>query len=162
MSLKLSISVMLLRISIIKTHKIIIYTVLTILELYSVVYFFLFVLQCVPSSYFWTRYTGGSGKCMDATITVKATYAFGAVSCWVDWTLATLPFFLVWSLHMNVRTKISVACILAMGAMYIPPNPPPFPHSNKKQTVPQQRQSSACPTLRTSPTQATSSTPRPT
>lgn len=99
-------------------HVIIIWTVTAVLEIYSVAYFFLFVLQCQPSSFFWNRYAGATdGTCIDPTITVNATYAYSAISCWVDWTLAILPVFIVWKLQMNVRTKISVAMVLAMGAM---------------------------------------------
>jgi hypothetical protein len=32
-------------------------------------------------------------------------------------TLGTLPIFLVWDLAMNTRTKVSVALILALGAL---------------------------------------------
>jgi hypothetical protein len=50
---------------------------------------------------------------------VNATYAYSAISCWVDWTLAIVPVFIVWNLQMNIRTKISVAMILALGAMFV-------------------------------------------
>jgi hypothetical protein len=108
---------MLLRISVARTHKIIIWTVVIVLEVYGAFYFFLFVLQCRPSAYFWTRYTGGKGSCIDPKITVNATYGYSAVSCWADWTLAIIPVFLVWNLQMNIRTKISVAIILGLAAM---------------------------------------------
>jgi hypothetical protein len=121
MALKLSIGIFLLRIAVCRLHRMIIYVVLGILELYCAFFFFLFVLQCRPSSYFWTRYTGGEGTCIDASVTVNATYAYSAISCVADWTLGILPIFMVWNLKMNTRTKWSVAAILAMGAMYFPP-----------------------------------------
>jgi len=117
MALKFSIGIMLLRIAVSRTHKTIIWTVVIILELYGLAYFLLFVMQCLPSSYFWTRYTGGKGTCIDPTITVNATYAYSAISCAADWTLGLLPISLVWNLNMNPRTKLSVALILAMGAI---------------------------------------------
>lgn len=117
MALKLSIGVMLLRITVSRAHKIIIWTAVGILEVYSFGFFFLFVLQCLPSSYFWTRFTGGSGTCIDPVITVNATYAYSAITCAVDWTLGLLPISLVWDLQMTPRTKLSVAAILALGAM---------------------------------------------
>ncbi|TVY65604.1 hypothetical protein LSUE1_G007941 [Lachnellula suecica] len=116
MALKFSIAIMLLRIAASKIHKIIIWATLIVLELYSGFYFFLFVLQCRPSAYFWTQYTGGKGTCIDPRITVDATYGYSAISCGVDWTLAIMPIFIIWNLQMNSRTKISVALILAMGA----------------------------------------------
>jgi hypothetical protein len=117
MALKFSIGIMLLRITVKQTHKIIIWTTIAIVEIYGAFFFFLFVLQCRPSSYFWTQYTGGKGTCIDPRITVAATYAYSAISCAGDWTLGILPIFLVWNLQMNPRTKLVVAMILALGAM---------------------------------------------
>ncbi|PMD23437.1 hypothetical protein NA56DRAFT_701730 [Hyaloscypha hepaticicola] len=117
MALKLSIGVMLLRIAVSRIHKIIIWTTVVILELYSLGFFLLFVMQCLPSEYFWTRFTGGSGSCINPDITVNATYAYSAISCAADWTLGLLPITLVWNLQMNPRTKLSVAAILALGAI---------------------------------------------
>lgn len=108
---------MLLRIAAKETHKIIIWVTIAVVEIYGAFYFFLFVLQCRPSAYFWTQYTGGKGTCINPKVTVDATYAYSAVSCAVDWTLGILPIFMVWNLKMNPRTKLSVALILAMGAM---------------------------------------------
>ncbi|TVY87802.1 hypothetical protein LAWI1_G006899, partial [Lachnellula willkommii] len=117
MFLKLSIGIMLLRLVVVKTHRIIIYVVLGILELYGAAYFLIFTLQCRPSAYFWTRYTGGKGSCIDPGITVTATYVYSAISCGADWTLAILPIFMIRHLQMNIRTKIVVGLILAMGAI---------------------------------------------
>jgi hypothetical protein len=117
MALKLSVGVMLLRIAVSRAHTIIIWTTVVILELYSLGFFLLFVMQCLPSAYFWTRYTGGSGTCINPDITVDATYAYSAISCAADWILGLLPISLVWHLQMTPRTKLSVAAILAMGAM---------------------------------------------
>jgi len=48
-----------------------------------------------------------------------STYTHSALSALGDWTLGTLPIFLVWDLNMNPRTKISVAVILALGALLV-------------------------------------------
>ncbi|KAG0647006.1 hypothetical protein D0Z07_6147 [Hyphodiscus hymeniophilus] len=117
MALKFSIAVFLLRIAVARVHRLIIWTTVAVAELYSAFYFFLFVLQCRPSAYFWTQYTGGRGSCIDPTVTVDATYAYSAISCAADWILGIVPVFLVWNLQMNPRTKIVVAMILAVGAI---------------------------------------------
>lgn len=117
MALKGSIGIMLLRLTVKPIHRWIIWAVLGVTEIYGLFFFFLFVLQCQPSAYFWTQYTGGSGKCINPQITVDATYAYSAISCVGDWTFAILPGFLVWDLKMNSRTKLSVALILSMGGM---------------------------------------------
>jgi hypothetical protein len=117
MLLKASICVFLLRIAVAPLHKWIIWGVLLVHEVYSVFFFFIFVFQCVPATYFWTRFTGGKGKCINPKISVDVFYVYSAISCAGDWILGILPIFIVWKLQMNKRTKISVACILAVGAM---------------------------------------------
>jgi len=119
MFLKLSIGLMLLRLAVDRTHRIIIYVTLAFIEVYGAAYFLLFVLQCRPSAYFWTRYTGGKGSCINPDITVNATYVYSAISCAADWTLAILPIFIIRNIQMNIRTKIVVGMILAMAAMYV-------------------------------------------
>lgn len=117
MAIKASIAVMLLRITIDATHRVIIWVVLLITELYATGFFLLFIFQCRPSAYFWTQYTGASGSCIDPTITVNAVYAYSAIACVGDWAYAILPFFIVWKLQISERGKMLVALILAMGAM---------------------------------------------
>jgi len=117
MALRLSIGVQLLRIAVSRTHKLIIWITVVIFQVCSLAFFLLFVMQCLPSKYFWERYTGGTGTCINPEITVNATYAYSAVSCATDWILGLLPISLVWHLQMTPRTKLMVAAILAMGAV---------------------------------------------
>lgn len=114
---KASIAVMLLRLTVIRTHRVIIWTVLAISELYSGFFFLLFIFQCQPSQYFWTQYTGGKGSCIDPSITIAAFYAYSAITCVGDWIYATLPYFLVWKLQMDTRSKVVVIIILSLGAI---------------------------------------------
>ena len=117
MAIKASIAVMLLRLTTERTHRLIIWITIIITEVYALFFFFLFILQCQPSSYFWTQWAGGKGKCINPMITVNSTYAYSAITCAGDWIFAILPFFLVWKLQMEKRQKYLVALILAMGAM---------------------------------------------
>lgn len=120
MALKASIGIFLLRICVTKTHKIVIWAITGVTELYSLFFFLLFVLQCRPTSLFWLRYTADppNGSCMDAQVVSNAFYGYSAISCLSDWTYSILPIFLVWKLQMSLRTKVSVVLILAAGAMY--------------------------------------------
>jgi len=117
MALKLSICVFLLRIAVSKTHRAIIWTVIIVTEVYCTFFFLLFIFQCTPVEHFWTRYTGTTGYCINPHITVNALYAYSAISCAADWTIGVLPVFLVWNLQMDRSTKVSVACILFVGAL---------------------------------------------
>ncbi|KAK9771444.1 hypothetical protein AB5N19_03193 [Seiridium cardinale] len=119
MAIKASIAIFLLRLCITKLHRVIIWTVIGVTELYSLFFFLLFVLQCRPTSLFWLRYTSTppDGSCLDASVVAKAFYGYSAVSCWTDWTFSILPVFLVWNLQMNTQVKLSVIAILAAGAI---------------------------------------------
>lgn len=117
MAIKASIALMLLRLSVLPLHKGILWVTFVISELYSAFFFFIFVFQCIPTEYFWTRYTNGTGSCLDTSIVVAATYGYSAISCVGDLIYATLPISLVWSLQMSGREKTAVIAILALGAM---------------------------------------------
>ncbi|KAK7403418.1 hypothetical protein QQX98_010831 [Neonectria punicea] len=119
MAIKASIAIFLLRICVHRTHRVIIWTVTIVTEIYSLSFFILFVLQCRPTSLFWLRYTEDppSGHCLDAKVVSNAFYGYSAISCWTDWTFSILPIFLVWNLQMNRRVKVSVVLILAAGAI---------------------------------------------
>jgi hypothetical protein len=115
--LKFSIGVFLMRIAVKRVQIIIIWFVMGIVGVFSVFYFFLIIFQCHPVAYFWGKYSGLEGSCISPVIIADSTYAHSAVSCFADWTLGTLPISMVWGLNMNPRTKLSVAIILALGAM---------------------------------------------
>ncbi|KAH6647117.1 hypothetical protein BKA67DRAFT_639150 [Truncatella angustata] len=119
MAIKASIAVFLLRLCITKTHRMIIWVVVGVTEIYSLFFFLLFVLQCRPTALFWLRYTGSppEGSCLDASVVSNAFYGYSAISCWTDWTYSILPVFLVWNLQMNTKVKISVIGILAAGCI---------------------------------------------
>jgi hypothetical protein len=119
MFIKASIAIFLLRICVTKTHRMIIYIVTGITEVYSLFFFLLFVLQCRPTSLFWLRVGANppEGHCLDASVVANSFYGYSAISCWTDWTFSILPVFLVWNLQMDRKVKFSVMGILAAGAM---------------------------------------------
>lgn len=117
MAIKASIALMLLRLSVFAVHKRILWVTFVIVELYSALFFFIFVFQCIPTDYFWTRYTGGTGRCLDTSVVVAATFGYSAISCGGDLIFAILPISLVWSLQMGGKEKIAVVAVLALGGM---------------------------------------------
>jgi len=117
MAIKASIALMLLRLSVRPTHKYILWVTFVITELYSAFFFFMFIFQCIPSEYFWTRFTGGHGSCLDTSIIIAVTYGYSAITCVGDLVFSILPVLLVWSLQMGRKEKTAVIVILAMGAM---------------------------------------------
>lgn len=118
MAVKLSIGLMLLRLVVERTHRLAIYITVGLAELYSAAFFIIFMIQCTPPKFFWTRYQGDTdGKCFKTSVVVNVFYGYSAVVCVVDWTLAMLPWLLVKGLQMNSRTKLMVALVLGMGSM---------------------------------------------
>jgi hypothetical protein len=94
-----------------------IWIVVIIVTLFSTGEVIFLIFQCSPISSFWTRFLGEPGNCISGTIISHLGYTHTAVVTAADWTLAILPIFLVWNLKLNLRTKISVALILALGTV---------------------------------------------
>jgi hypothetical protein len=109
---------MLLRLSVRRAHKAILWITFVITEIYSLFFFFLFIFQCIPSKYFWTRFIepDSKGTCLDTSIVIAAIYGYSAITCAGDLVFSTLPVFLVWSLQLGRKEKAAVVAILAMRA----------------------------------------------
>lgn len=109
---------MLLRYAVEDYHKKLIYFVTFVLAAYSNIMFFVIVFQCVPISFYWTRATDyTNGRCMDPIWTFKATYGFNATFILFDVTMALLPWLMVRKLKLDLRTRLMVATILALGSV---------------------------------------------
>lgn len=117
MAIKGSIAVMLLRLAVDPVHRIIVWTTLAVTEIFSAGFLLFFIFQCWPSQFFYTRYTNGTGSCVNPDITIALVYVYSAVICVADWVFAILPCVLVWNLQMPRTQKFFVGLILAMGAM---------------------------------------------
>jgi hypothetical protein len=119
MAIKASIGIMLMRLTVMRTQRYILYINIAVTEIYSFFFFFIFLFQCYPSSYFWERLSNpnAKGSCMDPRIVVVTFYGYSAISCITDWIFSILPVFLVWNLQMGRREKASVVLILATGAL---------------------------------------------
>jgi len=60
---------------------------------------------------------GEPGSCVTTDFVVDAVYVYSAISCFIDWSLAIIPIFLVYNLQMDRKTKIYVAGIIALAAV---------------------------------------------
>lgn len=118
MAVKLSIALMLLRFVVEQSHRLLIYFVTTVIQVFSVAFFFLFIFQCTPSPYFWTRFQGATdGHCMNPDTIITAVYVYSGITVLYDWSMALLPWFIVRTLQVDLRTKIMCALVLALGSM---------------------------------------------
>ncbi|GLI76992.1 hypothetical protein PoHVEF18_005274 [Penicillium ochrochloron] len=115
---KISIAVALLRLTVKKIHRIIIWSIIALTIAVSVMFWLVMLLDCRPISYFWDYADPSkSGTCMSTTSLVKVAYVYSCLTIVCDLTLGLLPIFLVWKLQMSHRTKIAVGGILSMGAI---------------------------------------------
>lgn len=115
---KISIAVALLRLTVDRIHRVIIWSMIVLTIAVSIMFWLVMLLNCHPISYFW-NYADPSktGTCMSETNLVKVAYVYSCLTIVCDLTLGILPIFLVWKLQMSHRTKIAVGGILSMGAM---------------------------------------------
>lgn len=137
--LKISIGIFLLRIAVERTHRIILWTALIAIQLYSVFFFFIFTFQCWPIYYFWEQFRGGKGHCMPTSVVVGTFYGYSALSCVTDWIFSTVPIFIVQGLQMNQKKKVTVGFLLAFCAVYVILIPRRCPLTNISTVVQQQR-----------------------
>jgi hypothetical protein len=93
---------------------------LVLIGVYNIFYVFVAAFQCVPAQYFWYRYMTNppvAGSCSNKTLATVPTYIAIILGVVGDWTLALLPISLVRKAKLDMRTKISVVCILALGSL---------------------------------------------
>lgn len=62
----------------------------------------------------------GRGECLTREQVLAVAYTQGAISTLTDWIFAILPITLVNKSRLEMREKVVVVLIIAMGAMYVP------------------------------------------
>lgn len=112
---KLSIGAFFLRLSSKKYQVRTVYITISVVLLFSTMYFFFLLFQCTPINHLWTKYEGGHGSCLKNPILANVTYAHAAMSAVTDWAFGILPIFFMWNMQMNPRTKVTVILILSLG-----------------------------------------------
>ncbi|GIJ90362.1 hypothetical protein Asppvi_009316 [Aspergillus pseudoviridinutans] len=115
---KVSIAISLLRLTVVKIHRLVLWGNIGLTIAVGLMFWLVLLLDCDPISYFWDfADPTKSGTCMSEKILVKIAYVYSCLTIVCDLTLGILPYFLVWKLQMNNRTKFAVGGILSMGAI---------------------------------------------
>ncbi|EPS31207.1 hypothetical protein POX_h09506 [Penicillium oxalicum] len=115
---KLSIAVALLRLTIDRVHRTIIFLVMGVTIAVSLMFWIALLLNCRPVSYFWdSANPTKTGTCMSLHELAMIVYVYSSFTIVCDLTLSILPIFLVWKLQMSPRTKVAVVVILSMGGI---------------------------------------------
>ncbi|KAL3488137.1 hypothetical protein BJX62DRAFT_227497 [Aspergillus germanicus] len=113
---RISIACSLLRIAIDRINKVTLYAICILNSLNTIAFLFFASFQCVPVSGFWKNRQDAS--CVDATVVVKVTYLYSAISSACDLALGILPIALVWHLSMSWRyKKVALCCFLGAGSL---------------------------------------------
>lgn len=115
--IRLSIGFFLLRIVSLKAHIWTIRITMAIMIFVSIMYFGFMVFQCKPISYFWYRFTDGTGKCFSPKLIADLTIVFSVFVAATDLTFGILPLFVIWDLKMNRKTKCIVGGLLTLGIL---------------------------------------------
>lgn len=114
---KVSIGFFLLRVTVAKIQRQIIYGVICTTVVVGIVFLFVTVFECTPVSYFWNR--NQNGRCLNMDVIIGLTYFYSVVNAICDFTFGLLPIFLVWNLQMDRRVKIVLIPILGMGCVSV-------------------------------------------
>ncbi|KAL4809962.1 hypothetical protein BDV18DRAFT_150402 [Aspergillus unguis] len=113
---KVSIALALLRLTVTKTHKFLLWGVIGVSIIVGLAFWFILMLQCSPVDYFWHRLTT-TGECINTDYILDIAYLYSVTATICDFILGLLPIALVWKLQMNQETKAALAGILSMGCI---------------------------------------------
>ncbi|KAH6985313.1 hypothetical protein EDB80DRAFT_756783 [Ilyonectria destructans] len=114
MFIKLSIGVLLLRLSVLKVYTWILWISLVVITIWSCVIFFWDIFQCNPVAKQWD-FRIMSGHCVAAHQIVAAAYSISAMTILSDWLYALLPVPMLWAVKMSKQARATVIIILGLG-----------------------------------------------
>lgn len=118
MAIKQSITLMLLRYAVEEYHKKAVYIVTFAVHAISTILLVMVLFQCIPLSFFWTRGAGDiSGRCLDPIVTARTVYVYSGIIVIYDVTMALLPWLMVRKLQLDLRTRLMVTAVLALGSV---------------------------------------------
>ncbi|KAA8894842.1 putative integral membrane protein [Sphaerosporella brunnea] len=115
MATKASICIFLLRITIRRTHRWILHSVMAMTMVTGIVFMLVLLLQCHPLTYFWDK--NQPGHCIDWSVVIAMSWLWSGFAGLCDFTVGILPIFIVWNLNRDRRTKIAVVGILGIACI---------------------------------------------
>ncbi|EKJ73716.1 hypothetical protein FPSE_06110 [Fusarium pseudograminearum CS3096] len=119
MMVESSICVTLLRIAVIRLHRIIIWCTLAFVLLSTTTVIIGLFVICSPISTAW----GHEGICAPTIVIASLGYLVSTGAVVTDWICAVLPVFMLYQVNMKRASKFSVAIILGVAAFIIPKHP---------------------------------------
>lgn len=122
LAIRASVCVLLFRLSSKKVYRWIIWVNLVATTLTSTAFFFILVFQCSPPKYFWRMLYGENGYCHNKLLVTYSTTVYSILSALSDWCLGLLPIAILWTVQINLRTKVAIASLLSLGMMSVQPS----------------------------------------
>ncbi|KAH7139778.1 hypothetical protein B0J13DRAFT_447691 [Dactylonectria estremocensis] len=111
---KFSIAFMILQICVQKKYVYVMYSIMGLMAVTSFGCVIWLFTNCIPFAANWNVKLG---HCKSANGFLIISYVGTSVQVVSDWACAITPFFIVWSLQMHRRTKISVVGVLSLGVL---------------------------------------------
>ncbi|KAH7176113.1 hypothetical protein EDB81DRAFT_621673, partial [Dactylonectria macrodidyma] len=115
--LKISVGFFLLRVATSAWHIWFLRILMTGTGLFGAVYLIMIVFQCFPVQTYWEEGPRTPGKCWDDKIMYILTIMAQSLNTAADWCFGTLPFFIVHSMSLPMKSKILIACVLGFAAI---------------------------------------------
>jgi hypothetical protein len=120
-ALKVSIALTLLRLSVQRSYKRILYSTIVLVVLITTGCALTLILQCLPVEAAWDMtkqpppFGTGTARCYSLDTFKNLGLMNSAFNIATDVLFAALPIPLIWQLSLNVRTKVSLILILSLG-----------------------------------------------
>jgi hypothetical protein len=89
----------------------------------GIVFLFFTIFQCRPVAHYWNR-SSTKGRCLDINVLLGIVYMYSGVAAACDFTIGSLPIFMVWRLQMKRGTKFVLSTILGLAYMFVYSNFP--------------------------------------
>ncbi|KAF1355336.1 hypothetical protein BDV97DRAFT_289559 [Delphinella strobiligena] len=114
-TVKVSVSLLLLRLVPQKNYRRILWAIIGFLTFYTIFCAFTIIFSCTPISANWNLSHAVNARCFSSTTYTNLGIANSVFNILTDSILAMLPIPVVMGLQLNKRTKIALSAILSMG-----------------------------------------------
>jgi len=112
---KASIAISLIRITMSRACKVILWVLIVLSCVVALLACFSVFFTCRPMAFTWDKTI--KGECGSLGMIYALSYTVSAMNIITDWTCAIMPVFILWDLQMRRKLKISVCFIMGLGAV---------------------------------------------
>jgi hypothetical protein len=114
--LKISLGLFFLRVLTKRWQRVLFHVVLGISATYGFFYVLSSIFACGNPAKIADTFLG-SKKCLPSAFILATGYLYGTLNVLADWTFVLVPISVLLDSHLDRRSKISVSCVMALGAI---------------------------------------------